>query len=140
MASELAGSLTPGVINETALHVFTLGGCDALAIAIHDKTGWPIIAITDAHNVYGDRAGGGSAMHWMVKHPNGKFLDIDGIHDPEAIVEQYDGYADDGKAAWGISTRADAEEWWSEAGQKIPIELAAAFVTPVLELIPTENG
>lgn len=43
--------LTPGVIDGHAKRAFSFGACGGLAIALHDATGWPIIAITDAHNV-----------------------------------------------------------------------------------------
>jgi len=133
MTDSLSDRLTPGVIDGAAEHVFTMGGCGALAIALHDATGWPIVAITDHHNVHDGRAGGGSALHWTVRHPSGRLLDIDGLHDVADLVDRYDGEADDGQAAWGISSRADAEEWWNEAGRKIPLSVAATFVDAVLE-------
>jgi hypothetical protein len=129
----LADHLTPGVIDGSAEHVFTLGGCGALAIALHDATGWPVMAITDSHNVHDGRAGGGSALHWTVLHPSGRLLDVDGLHDVGDLVERYSGEADDGEAACGRSSRADAHEWWDEAGRKVPLELAATFVDAVLE-------
>jgi hypothetical protein len=129
-------TLTPGVIDGYAKRAFTFGACGGLAIAIHDATGWPIVAITDAHNVFEDgKAGGGSALHWVVQHPSGKLLDIDGLHDPAALVEAYEGDADDGEAAWGLSTRGDAEEWYVHAqGEPIPLSLIRTFVEPVLSL------
>lgn len=128
----LATRLTPGVIDGAAEYVFTTGGCGALAIALHDATGWPIYAITDHHNVHSGKAGGGSAIHWTVQHPSGRLLDIDGLHDASELVERYHGEADDGMAACGRSSRADAEEWWTEAGRKISLELAATYVQGVL--------
>lgn len=133
MMDGLSDHLTPGVIDGAAEYVFTTGGCGAIAIALHDATGWPIVAITDHHNVHAGRAGGGSAMHWTVRHPSGMLLDVDGLHDASDLVDRYDGDADDGRAAWGTSSRADAEEWWNEAGRKVSIELAATFVDAVLE-------
>lgn len=132
MTDGLEDHLTPGVLDGAAEHVFTLGGCDALAIALHDATGWPIVAITDHHNVHGDRAGGGSALHWTVRHPSGRLLDVDGLHDADDLVERYHGDADDGQAAWGTSSRADAEEWWDEAGRKVSIGMAETFVDAVI--------
>ena len=126
--------LTPGVIDGSAARIFRYGACGALAIAIHDATGWPIVAITDAHNVENGRAGGGSALHWTVRRPDGKLIDIDGAHDQGDLVEEFMGDADDGEAAAGVSTRGDAEEWYIEAqGEPIPVELAATFVDAVLE-------
>ena len=131
-AGEIEEGLTPGQLDGRAERVFTHGGCDALAIAMHDATGWPVVAITDSHNVHEGRAGGGSAMHWGVRHPSDAFVDVDGMHDQEEITRSYDGDADDGEAAWGLSTRADAEEWWNEAGRKVSQATAAMFVDAVL--------
>lgn len=136
-AGPYEADLTPGLLDGYAERVFTQGACGALAIAMHDATGWPVVAVTDSHNVREGRAGGGSAMHWGVLHPSGVFVDVDGAHDPDAIARAYDGDADDGEAAWGLSTRADAEEWWDEAGRKVRIETAAMFVQAVLaRLVP----
>lgn len=128
-----ASDLTPGVLDGYALSAFKRGACGALAIALHDATGWPIVAITDAHNVHGGRAGGGSAMHWAVMRPDGKVVDVDGAHDPDELVEEYHAEADDEAAALGVSTRADAAEWYVEAqGEPIPLSLAATFVQVVV--------
>ncbi|AOG03210.1 hypothetical protein [Bosea sp. RAC05] len=130
-----ASKLTPGVIDGAARHAFSYGACGGLAIALHDALGWPLVAITDAHNVMDGRAGGGSAMHWGVQRPDGKFIDIDGAHDVNDLVERFHGEADDDEAAWGISTRADAVEWYVEAqGEPIPLSLAATFVDAVVAL------
>lgn len=130
---ELELHLTPGVIDGYAERAFTQGACGALAIAMHDALGWPIIAITDAHNVHDGRAGGGSAMHWGVRHPNGLFIDVDGAHDLDVITRMFAGDADDGESAWGLSTRADTEEWWNEGGRKVGLSTAAMFVQPLLD-------
>src|SRR5690554_5632535 len=117
--------LSPGVLDGYAKRAFKYGACGALAIALHDETGWPIVAITDAHNVYDGKAGGGSALHWTVRHPSGRLLDVNGLHAPEALVEEYEGEADDGEAAAGLSSRAHVCEWYVEAqGEPVPVELA----------------
>jgi hypothetical protein len=128
-------NLTPGVLDGSAENAFTQGACGALAIAIHDATGWPIVSITDAHNVYDGDAGGGSALHWAVRHPpTGLILDVYGLHDDQTMIERYEGEADDGEAAIGRSTKADVEEWYVEAqGAPVPIPLAATFVDVVIE-------
>lgn len=128
-------NLTPGVLGGYALRAFKYGACGALAIAIHDATGWPIVAITDHHNVFEDgTAGGGSALHWTVRRPDGMLVDIDGAHSAEELVEEYHGEADDHQAAAGRSTREDAVEWYIESqGEPIPVSLAAKFVDVVLE-------
>lgn len=127
-------TLTPGVLDGYALRAFKYGACGALAIAIHDTTGWPIVAITDHHNVFEDgTAGGGSALHWTVRRPDGLLVDVDGAHAAQELIEEYEGEADDHKAAAGRSTREDAVEWYVECqGAPIPVALAAKFVDVVL--------
>lgn len=127
--------LTPGVLDGYAMRAFKYGACGALAIALHDATGWPIVAITDHHNVFEDgEAGGGSALHWTVRHPDGRLIDIDGAHNPETLLSQYHDAADNGQAALGRSTRADVVEWYIDCqGEPIPVALAATFVDVVLE-------
>jgi hypothetical protein len=125
--------LTPGVLDGSALHAFKTGACGALAIALHEVTGWPIVAITDSHNVHNGKAGGGSALHWAVKRPDGKIVDVDGAHSPEDLVAEYHDDADEGLAAIGVSSRADVVEWYVESqGEPIPVKLAYAFVDAVL--------
>lgn len=129
-----AGKLTPGVLDGLALRAFKYGACGALAIAIHDATGWPIMAVTDHHNVFDDgKAGGGSALHWTVQRPDGMLVDVDGAHTAESLIEEYKWEADDERAAVGRSTRADVVEWYVKAqGEPIPLSLARTFVGVVL--------
>lgn len=115
--------LTPGVLDGYAKRAFKYGACGALAIA------------TDSHNIYDGEAGGGSALHWTVRTPEGLLLDVDGVHSAEDLVSEYEGEADDGKAAAGTSTRADAWEWYGECqGAPVSIALARTFVEAVLQL------
>jgi hypothetical protein len=135
-----ASKLTPGLLDGYALRAFKHGACGALAIALHDATGWPIVAITDHCNVFEDgTAGGGSALHWTVQRPDGMLIDVDGAHTPESLVSEYNGEADDGEAAVGRSTRADVVEWYVECqGEPIPVSLAKTFVDAVLaKAVPT---
>lgn len=130
--------LTPGVLDGAAEHAFSHGACAALAYALNEATGWPIVGITDSHNVHDKKLGGGSSLHWGVRHPDGKFLDIDGLHDFDSVIERFNGYADDEEAAWGIGTKADIEEWYVESqGAPISFEMAATFVEPLLDKIAT---
>ena len=125
--------LTPGVLDGAARHTFKYGACGALAIALHQATGWPIVAITDHHNVENGQVGGGSALHWAVRRPDGRLIDIDGPHNEEDLVNEYHGEADDGQAAAGQSSLEDVTEWYIECqGEPVPVSLAATFVDSVL--------
>lgn len=149
-------NVTPGVIDGAAEHAFSYGACAGLAIAIHDATGWPLIKVTDADSVYGpdgysdltdadtadrgnltNKAGiGAGGLHWGIAHPTGKFLDIDGLHEPADIVERYDDDADDGTAALGQTSRDDAlDEYVSAKGEPVALDVCATFVEAVLSRI-----
>lgn len=134
----LDAQLTRGVLDMSARRVLTHGGCGALAIALHDLTGWPIIAITDHHNVNDGMAEGGSALHWVVKHPRGLLLDIDGYHTAAELLAEYHDEADDGRAAIGTSSRADAVEWWEEAGELVSLDMASSIARALLDSIREE--
>lgn len=134
MTSLNPDQLTPGELDGYARRAFKYGACAALTLAIHDHTGWPLMAITDHHNIYGDEAGGGSALHYAVQRPDGMLVDIDGAHTVADLVDQYHGEADDGEARAGRTTEADVREWYVEAqGEPIPVALAMSFVEAVLQ-------
>jgi hypothetical protein len=137
-----ATKLTPGVLDNYALRAFKYGACGALAIALHDVKGWPVVAITDSHNVFEDgTAGGGSALHWAVQRPDGMLVDVDGAHTAEELVEEYGGEADDGMAAAGLSTREDVVEWYVNCqGEPIPVSLARTFVEAVVAKAEAKNN
>lgn len=135
---------------------FTVGACEVLAIALHDETGWPIIKVTDSHNVCSrgaddwwprlegtpdeeraktsNKSAMGSAMHWMVLRPDGKLIDIDGAHEPLDIVQEYNEHADEAEAAIGRSTRPEAVEESEQKGTTASVAYAKALVPAVLEL------
>jgi hypothetical protein len=131
--------------------------CRALAIAIHDQTGWPLVVVTDSWNVHSstggplseeERAGGviglGSvapqAFHALVEHPSGELIDIQGGNDPIGLVEAYDGAATDNQAALGYVTREDLlqEHGESSAGND-DVSAARAYVASVLLLLDEDN-
>jgi hypothetical protein len=127
--------ITPGALTPAAQSAFLHGACAALAIALHDATNWPVVMVTDAWNVSNGIAGGGSALHWLVHHPSGRLVDVDGFHTADDLTAEYEGYADDGEAAIGTSSREDAAEWYEAQGEPVSLDLAATFVPAVLSLL-----
>ena len=128
--------LTAATIDYAAEHVFMHGGCAALAIALHDETGWPLVAITDADNCHDGHIGmGGSALHWTVRHPSGQLLDILGLHTQDDLVAEFHDVADGGEVAAAVADRDYViDEYVIARGEPTPITVAATFVAPVLEL------
>jgi len=153
--------LTPGVLDGSAERAFTYGACGGLAIALHDRTGWPLVTVTDAESAYaaggGDLAGAGerqradvsneagmgaSGMHWLVLHPSGRLLDVDGLHDPAEVLSAYEGEGSescDGRVALARASRDHAiEEYVDQKGEPVPLPVAATFVDPVLARLGNE--
>lgn len=129
--------ITPGALDARAEAALLRGGCMALAIALHDETGWPIVVATEAYNVHDGRAGGGSAAHWLVQHPSGLLVDVLGLHDPEDVLLEYDeGGEDEDAIVLAYSTRADALEWYEDTeAQKLHLDVVRSFVPPLLKRV-----
>lgn len=71
-----AGYRTPAALRVR----YKYGQCHALAQAIHDRTGWPMF-------VWWMEQGGNE--HAMVRMPDGRFLDVEGVHDEWDIRNSY---------------------------------------------------
>lgn len=114
--------VTAGVIDDNARHAFTHGACGALAVAIHDTTGWPIIAVGKCD---------GLDMHYAVRRPDGLLVDIEGAHSDDDMRDAYALWADDDVTLTPIS-RAEVWEWWVEEGQPIPMDVVRSIAAAVL--------
>lgn len=111
--------VTPGVIDAAAHAAFSSGQCHALAVALHDQTGWPLRAIEDDDT---------DIVHVYVETPDGAALDIAGVH------RNRDEYV----SAWGsYDEPIDREQLLDlvdSGGWREPnLEAAASFVPTVLE-------
>jgi hypothetical protein len=71
---------------------FAHGDCGLLAIAIHEITGWDLVFSPDwPCTVRGCAKKHDGGPHMLVRHPTGKLVDIDGMHDlSERHVTVYD--------------------------------------------------
>jgi hypothetical protein len=70
--------LEPGVLDERAEAAFLHGQCHALALALHERTGWPIIGVEDEEL---------DICHFHVQTPCGRALDITGAHEIDDYLE-----------------------------------------------------
>ena len=108
--------ITLGVLDESAEYVFSAGHCHALALAIHERTGWPLLAMSGRHSL---RA---NLQHMVVVMPDGKWLDVNGPQEPE---ERY--YFQSMTAA-EVAKMGKIEYW-----KNPQTEIAREFVQPVFE-------
>lgn len=67
---------------------FTEGECDLLSDALHELTGWPVVAVGD---------GDGGVVGWVhagVRLPSGDILDARGAHDPLTWLDDWAHFVD----------------------------------------------
>lgn len=115
-------TLTPGLIDGMAVGAFAQGQCHALALALHERTGWPVIVLED------DEA---DAIHFAVQTPDGRALDITGCHDLEEFQE-----------GWGAAYLEPDPDGYRAANAhrsgsfRTPrTDVADLFVGPVMEYV-----
>lgn len=81
---------------------FTQGQCHSLALSLQDLAGWPIYMLCthpkntymDVHNHEMDRASIDLWCHAVAKHPSGLFVDIEGAHTADELIERWTLYSD----------------------------------------------
>lgn len=71
-----------GRLPEYLREFYTYGGCEELADAMHEITGWPVVVV-------GDRGGVVGWVHAGVQVPSGEILDAGGRHSPEEWLESW---------------------------------------------------
>jgi hypothetical protein len=65
----------------TAEEVWDDGYDHALALALHEQTGWPIVGLECREGGYVD--------HYLVRRPDGMLVDWQGAHTEDAVLEQW---------------------------------------------------
>lgn len=83
--------LPPGVTEDDRVY-YSSQHCEQLAQALHDATGWPFAAVCDGYDQASDRFGW---VHLAVMAPGGRVLDINGLHDPDDVIDQYGDWSDE---------------------------------------------
>lgn len=78
-ATEL--TVTPGVVDDQARELFLYSACFLLALAVHERTGWPLLIAELRHD---ERW---SWVHAGVRTPGGLWLDLDGPRPGEAVSD-----------------------------------------------------
>jgi hypothetical protein len=118
--------LTPGVITPAAIDAFTRGACAGLAIAVHDTTGWPIIEVGHCD---------GLPLHFMVRHPDGRLVDVRGTHSDDDVRDEWEFDADDENVTLTEVTRAVAWDCYLvDCGEPVPMDLVRTFAPAALRI------
>ena len=125
--------LTPGVIDMEVEYALTNGGCYAFAIAMHNATKWPLIAVMGDRDkpALPDAKSAKLAIHVGVLHPNGNIVDIEGMHDIEDVHFFYEWNGWIGVEIKPCSL-SEVEQWYVENEDLVTLELAETYVDPLL--------
>lgn len=78
-----------GVLDDDAKFVFMNGQCHAFALAVQERTKWPIIVLVEK-----DPVSGGSVLHCMNEKSSGVWVDVRGGHDSTKVLEYWKGLVD----------------------------------------------
>ncbi|MFF7190591.1 ParB N-terminal domain-containing protein [Streptomyces sp. NPDC008222] len=115
--------LTPGTLTPTAVEAFTRAAAAGLAVALHDTTSWPLIEVG-----YCD----GLAIHFMVRRPDGKLVDVRGVHTDADVCDEYEFDADDGVTLAHAARQAVLDCYLDDCGEPVPMDLVRTFAPAVL--------
>lgn len=81
--------VTPGVIDDEADWVYLNGQCLALAVAMSERTGWPVHLRTLTDGDEADPTGVyANLRHAYVQAPDGALIDIRGVNDADIVDEE----------------------------------------------------
>lgn len=137
-------TVTVGVIDEHAVTAFRNGQCHALALAIAERTGWPIVAIGPNECCYDEDcvdAGDSSGLcfcqvqHLAVERPDGWLVDIEGPRPLEDfILASADPSIDEIHTL--APDRLEDIVWRSEAWRRPDVVVARGFVDAALVYDP----
>ena len=86
--------------------------CHVLTLALHRMTRWPILTLHDRHRCisYVRLHEEGDVLHSGVLAPDGRFLDVRGLHDKKGMGYLIDLYDDSGYADWGCQFEPSEED------------------------------
>lgn len=90
-------ALTTGVIDDSSRKAFTNGQCHALALAVHERTGWPLMIVALDYCVEDwdscvweiDGLCSCQTYHVVVRDDAGRVWDINGPQDPATLLASY---------------------------------------------------
>ena len=84
---------------EADVERFTTGDCHIFAHELHKATGWPMECFVDLGEPEPDYQ---ASIHAFCRRPDGKLVDIEGVHEHTTFIEKWD--------TWGASHEAGTME------------------------------
>lgn len=127
--------VTPGVLDDNADWVYHNGQCLALAVAISERTGWPVHLRTFVDGPADPAGTYTSLRHAYVQAPDGSLIDVRGQHDADIVDEECRDLDGDLYQPARIVSAERAAALLSEFDgflERQDVDVARSFVDPVL--------
>jgi hypothetical protein len=132
-AEDVLYIVEPGVLDRRAVAAFTLGQCHGMALALHERTGWPMVAAYDVED---------SCQHVLADAGDDRFVDIAGARtraqllaepnfDRVEAIDQPSVRALSAQAGWAVADCRAAQPWLDqviERGTSGAEPMAARFL------------
>lgn len=127
-------TVTPGDL-DTARHVLTAGQCHNLAAALHQETGWPIVAFFRDFDTDDDETED-NVKHYGVLTPDGYLLDGDGAI-PLQDFQDLTGLTETEQLPAGLDELTQHINWdtttYDRTWHPLNPDAVRSFVAPVLQ-------
>ena len=94
--------LTLGVIDHRATGLYGHGDCAALALAVHENTGWALALVRFDQ----PRPDGKEWLHAVAVRPDGLLVDIWGARPEQAVLDYWEARGDQGLTVEPVGVRA----------------------------------
>lgn len=123
---------------ESAGYVLTFGHCHNMAAALHERTGWPIVAFYD----FTENSDEDNVKHFAVLSPNGHVVDGDG----SITLEEFEARTgmEHERLPDGLPALQEHIDWDSNAHERswqpLSPDLVKSFVEPILKRHSTDTG
>ncbi|SCD37636.1 ParB-like nuclease domain-containing protein [Streptomyces sp. Termitarium-T10T-6] len=108
---------------DDALEPLKAEAAAGLAVGLHDATGWPLIEVGPSE---------GHGLHYMVRHPSGQLMDVDGLHEARHVAVDFDWYADSSVTFAEARRDEVLARYREELDEPVPMALMPAVATAVL--------
>ena len=131
-------AIEPGLLDEVAFEAYKNGQCLALALAIHDQTGWPVRLLVRGKKQALQKVKMDDLIHALVRAPDGYDVDIYGDNEPEVLEEE----ATDlhGQHTWLEITERGAIDAWLVAHPAYAAGLDEAMAQTFVEIVLTRRA
>lgn len=116
---------------DDALEPLKAEAAAGLAVGLHDATGWPLIEVGSSE---------GGALHYMVRHPSGQLMDIEGLHQEQHVAIDFDYYADSSVTFTEMRGEEVLVRYRKELDEPVPMALMPAVAAAVLRRYEVVHG